>query len=517
MNMRIPSALKTLPRAAGKAFGRTASRVRSAVPGLFVTVAGTVRTLWARLLALPASRRSLRLRLSVFFSLFMVTAWLAAALFAWHACRESIDEFFDSQQMLTARLLASAGLSPSGGDMPRIKDMLPGVDKHAFGDVEDEAIGFAVFSPEGRPLQSDGINGRRFVFEPVRRGFVDAPLQGDAEPWRTLWMNSTDGRYVIAVGQELDYRADMASDMLEEQIMPWLLLLPVLLAGLFILLTRELAPLRAMASALRERRPEESTPLDTGRLPSEVLPMAESLNGFFARTEAMLERERAFISDAAHELRTPLAGLRIQAQVAAQNGIDESARKEALAFLRQGIDRCSRLMEQILALSRLEAQGLAGRSSMTLASVGWAALLEELLPLYRPRLEARRLRLESQISSLNASVEGNPALLSMLLRNILENASAYTPEGGLIRLTLEHDSLTVQNDCPPLPEEYAARLGERFFRPPGQEKTGSGLGLSIMTRIAALHGFRLEKGMRKNAPGFSESSFLVSLSWNQPS
>ena len=515
MKQRIAHALKRLPRPAGKLLGPATARAGSSAPGLFASACGLLPSLWKRILAMPVSRRSLRLRLSVFFSLFMVAAWLAAALFAWQACRDSIDEFFDSRQMLVARLLATADISFTGKEMPKMKEMLPGVDKHAFGDVEEEAIDLAVFSPDGQMLFSHGKTGRRFLFEPERRGFVETPLRGDDEIWRILWMDSTDGRRVIAVGQELDYRADMALDMLEEQIMPWLILLPVLLTGLFVLLTRELAPLRAMATALRERRPEESSPLDTGRLPSEVLPMAEALNGFFARTEAMLARERSFISDAAHELRTPLAGLRIQAQVAAQPGIDEETRREALSFLRQGIDRCARLMEQILALSRLEAQGLSGNNPAEGSEVGWAALLEELLPLYRPKLEERRIRMESQISSLNSSVQGNSALLSMLLRNILENASAYTPEGGLIRLTLGQQSLTVQNDCAPLPDEYAARLGERFFRPPGQEKAGSGLGLSIMARIAALHGFRLEKGIKKDAPGFSPSSFLVALSWER--
>ncbi len=516
MLMKKPdlSALKSIFLPAGAWLRRTAVRAYDAAPGMMLPILHRSRTLWHRFLALPASKRSLRLRLSVFFSLFMVTAWAAAALFAWLACREYIDEFFDSRQMLVARLLATADLSFSGSDMPKMKEMLPGVDKHAFGDVEEEAISLAVYSPDGKALLNHGEAGQRFPFEPVRRGFVDMPLLGHGETWRIVWMNSVNGRYVVAVGQELDYRTDMALEMLEEQIMPWLLLLPVLLAGLFLLLTRELAPLRDMAAALHTRMPEENTPLDTSRLPSEVLPMAEALNDFFARTEGMLQRERAFISDAAHELRTPLAGLRIQAQVAAQPGIDEATRRESLAFLRQGIDRCARLMEQILALSRLEAQSLSGNGdTLPRSRVGWAALLEEMLPLYRTKLEQRGIVLESNIATLNASVQGNSALLSMLLRNILENAASYTPDGGLVRITLEHERLVVQNDCRPLPEEYAARLGERFFRPPGQEKTGSGLGLSIMTRIAALHGFRLEKGIRKDAPGFSPSSFLISLSW----
>lgn len=496
---------------------RAARAAARATSDLFVSARRTGIVLWNRILSLPVSRRSLRLRLSLFFSLFMLTTWLAAALFSWQTCRSYINEFFDSQQMLVARTLAVTDLTPAPDELPHIGDMLPGVKKHAIGKLEDEAIAFAIFSPQGERLLTDGSKGRRFLFEPSRRGFINEPLRDDDDTWRILWMDSRDGRHVIAVGQEMDYRSDMALEMLEGQLFPWLILLPVLLAGLFILLTRELAPLRSMAAGLQARDPEDTSALDLRRLPLEVLPMAESLNGFFARTKDMLTRERSFISDAAHELRTPLAGLRIQAQVAAQPGIAPETREEALSFLKQGIDRCSRLIDQLLALSRLEASHMSGHTpsvgSLPLSTVVWSNLLAEHLPAYRTRLEKSGQRLESQLSSLNAGVQGNAALLSMLLRNLLENAAAYTPEGGLVRVTLDHDGLTVQNDCACLPEEYVSRLGERFFRPPGQEKSGSGLGISIVRRIASIHGFRLDIRMEKNAPGFSSCSFRVSLGW----
>ena len=495
---------------------RAVRRLYRSMPGLFRCARSAAFALWRRVLALPVSKKSLRMRLSVFFSLFMAAAWLTAAFFSWQTCREYIDEFFDSQQMVVAKALAVADVSGDLGAMPSLKELLPGADKHAVGSLEEEAIGFALFSPDGKRLLTDGKKGRRFAYEPVRRGFVNAPLYDDDDIWRILWVNSRDGRHVIAVGQELDYRTDMALEMLEGQILPWLILLPVLLAGLFVLLTRELAPLHALASELRSHRPEDASLLDTARLPSEVLPMAESLNGFFARTNAMLTRERSFLSDAAHELRTPLAGLRLQAQVAAQPGVDDQTRREALFFLRQGIDRCSRLMEQLLALSRLESSADNAHGPLAETVVNWASLLQEALPAYRTRLEESGLHLESQLVTLSAEVRGNPGLLSMLLRNVLENAASYTPDGGLVRVTLERESLVVQNDCRPLPEEYAARLGERFFRPPGQDRAGSGLGLSIIMRIAALHGFRLEVRTEKDAPGFSHDSFRVSLYWQHP-
>ena len=509
-----PARLKKTAAGAAAILLRAFRMLKKLLPSAGVRAGCLAGSAWGRIMALPVSRRSLRLRLSLFFSLFMLVAWLTAALFAWHICRDYINEFFDSQQMLVTRTLAVADLTRTPEKLPRIEAMLPGVKKHSFGDLEEEAISFAVFSRDGALLLADSKKGQRFPFEPHRRGFVNVPLHGKNDMWRILWMNSSDGSHVIAVGQELEYRQDMALEMLEGQILPWLLLIPVLLAGLFIILTRELAPLHSIADRLRSRTPEDTTPLDLQRLPSEVLPMAESLNGFFIRTREMLTRERSFISDAAHELRTPLAGLRIQAQVAAQPGLDGETRMAALSFLRQGIDRCSRLIDQLLALSRLEANYAEGRVPQNdLAPVNWTQLLEDYLPDYRPRLEAEGIRLESRISSLNNDVPGNPTLLSMLLRNLLENAASYTTQGGLIRITLEEHHLTVQNDCTPLPDEYISRLGERFFRPPGQTKNGSGLGLSIVRRIAAIHGFPLDIRVETDAPGFSDCSFRVTLSW----
>lgn len=509
-----PARLKKSAAEAAAMLLRAFRMLKTMLPAAGLRAARLINSAWQRLMAMPVSRRSLRLRLSLFFSLLMVAVWLTAAFFSWHICRDYINEFFDSQQMLVTRTLAVADLTGTPERLPRIEAMLPGVKESAFGELEEEAIAFAVFSRDGTLLLADGKKGYRFPFEMQRRGFVNVPLRGKDDLWRILWMDSSDGNHVIAVGQELDYRQDMALEMLEGQILPWLLLIPVLLAGLFIILTRELAPLRSIAEKLRSRAPEDTTPLDLQRLPSEVLPMAESLNGFFTRTRDMLTRERSFISDAAHELRTPLAGLRIQAQVAAQPGLDGEKRMMALSFLRQGIDRCSRLIDQLLALSRLEAAYTKGRvPQKDLALVDWTQLLEDFLPDYRPRLEAEGFRLESQISSLKTEVQGNPTLLSMLLRNLLENAASYTTKGGLIRITLEEHHLTVQNDCAPLPDEYLPRLGERFFRPPGQTKSGSGLGLSIVRRIASIHGFPLSIRVENNARDFSACSFRVTLNW----
>lgn len=480
----------------------------------------SLRRVWEYAHGLPVSKKSLRLRLSVFFAVFLVAAWLCAAFFAWLECRASINEFFDTQQTLFAKRLAETNFAKNAVILPKSKERPPGVDKRAMGHLEDDALGFAVFTNAGQLVMADAKNGRHFSFEPDKKGFSDERLSGGkGDAWRIVRLAAKDGGHSIAVGQEIDYRNDMALDMLGKQLIPWLALLPVLLLGLVVLLGRELAPLRAMAKQLRARTPEDATPLDVGRIPSEALPMAEALNGFFAKIHAMLTRERAFISDAAHELRTPLAGLRVQAQVAAQEGITEKTQKEAHDFLLQGIDRCARLVEQLLALSRLDAipdASFEGAPSAGLSRgvVDWPALLAELVREYRPKAERKELTLNYELASLNVSTHGYAALISMLLRNLLDNAVLYAPRNGFVRILLENNRLTIENSAPELPEEYASRLGERFFRPPGQEEPGSGLGLSIVKRIAEIHGLGLNVQAQWKKPGSAEIRFRVALNFS---
>lgn len=478
---------------------------------------------WKSQCSKPTGRKSLRLRLLAFFFIFLVAAWIIAAVFAWQEAKEYIDEFFDTQQMIFAKRLSTTDFRDYTGTLPKNKNAFPGVRKKLLGDLEDDALSFAVFTPGGELVLTDGKKGQRFLFDPAIKGFSNIKLAGKKDVWRIVWLNSADGRHIIAVGQELDYRRQMALDMLGKQIMPWLFLLPVLLLGLFILLSRELAPLREIAGQVRARSPEDTTPLETGKIPSEVLPMAEALNGFIARINAMLTRERSFISDAAHELRTPLAGLQVQAQVASQEGISPEEREEALAFLRQGTSRCSRLLDQLLALSRLAALNEAGAdqnkpvSGLASGTVEWASLLDETLRDYRAKLEKKGVALDCQIGSLNATAQGYPALISMLLRNLLDNALNYTPSKGQVRIRLEKKRLSIENDALQLPEEYAARLGERFFRPPGQEETGSGLGLSIVKRIAEIHSFDLTMKTLQAPQGCtSPVVFSIVIAWCNP-
>ncbi|MBE4976325.1 two-component system sensor histidine kinase QseC [Serratia sp. X10] len=444
-------------------------------------------------------RLSLRLRLILIFSLLALLTWCTASVVAWVMSRNTINEVFDTQQMLFAKRLATANLGDlladeSARSLPKTKKL---VHHGKRGEQDDDALAFAIFDRQGKMLLNDGENGADFLFDGEREGFTDGERKGDDDSWRLVWLTSPDGRYRIVVGQEWDYRRDMALGMVTGQLVPWLATLPVLMLLIALMVGRELRPLRAVAAGLRRRAPDDATPLDARQVPTEVRPLVDALNALFARINALLVRERRFTSDAAHELRSPLAALRVQTEVVQLAGDDAPMREHALDNLTVGIDRATRLVDQLLTLSRLDSLS----DLAELAPIDWNELVMMTLAEQDRLAHAAGVTLRYEQQGTPPVRQGQTLLLSLLLRNLLDNAVRYTPQGGAVTVTLSERSLTVEDDGPGVTMEHLARLGERFYRPPGQEQTGSGLGLSIVQRIAGLHGLQISFANRP-AGGF---------------
>nr|WP_212637250.1 quorum sensing histidine kinase QseC [Serratia marcescens] len=441
----------------------------------------------------------MRLRLILIFSLLALLTWSTASVVAWVMSRNTINEVFDTQQMLFAKRLATANLGDlladeSARSLPKTKKL---VHHGKRGEQDDDALAFAIFDRDGKMLLNDGENGADFLFDGEREGFTDGERKGDDDSWRLVWLTSPDGRYRIVVGQEWDYRRDMALGMVTGQLVPWLATLPVLMLLIALMVGRELRPLRAVAAGLRRRAPDDATPLDARQVPTEVRPLVDALNALFARINALLVRERRFTSDAAHELRSPLAALRVQTEVVQLAGEDAPMREHALDNLTLGIDRATRLVDQLLTLSRLDSLS----DLAELAPIDWNDLVTMTLAEQDRQAHAAGVTLRYEHRGTPPPRQGETLLLSLLLRNLLDNAVRYTPQGGVVTVTLSERSLTVEDDGPGVTAEHLARLGERFYRPPGQEQTGSGLGLSIVQRIAGLHGLQISFANRP-AGGF---------------
>jgi two-component system sensor histidine kinase QseC len=268
------------------------------------------------------------------------------------------------------------------------------------------------------------------------------------------------------------------------------LALPLLGAALALAIGRALAPLRALADAVGSRDAQRLEPVVAPDAPREVRPLVERLNALFRRIGESLEKERAFTADAAHELRTPIAGIRAQAQVA-REATEDAERRRALDQVLAGCDRAARLAEQLLTLARLDA----GQGQLRLVPCDLAQIAREVLAELAPGAHSRGTAL-ALAADAPVPVAGDALLLHVLVRNLVDNAVRYGGPEGAVTVTVERDEegsrLCVADRGPGIPSAERQRVLDRFYRSVGTREQGAGLGLSIVSRIAALHGAALE-------------------------
>jgi len=299
-----------------------------------------------------------------------------------------------------------------------------------------------------------------------------------------------EGRHALQVAHALDERREIAAQSALRTLLPLAALIPFLGVLIWYAVGRGLRPLETMSRAVAKRQPDAMAPLAEGGLPEELRPLAGSLNALLARLSDALNAQRRFTADAAHELRTPLAALKLQVELA-ERAPDSATRAVALAELEDGVDRASHLVEQLLAMARLEPEALA----KNFADCDLVALAKDGIVARAALAADRRIDLGLAREAV-VHARGDAASLSMLLANLLDNALRYTPEGGRIDVAIDDDAghavLTVADNGPGIPAGDRERVFDRFHRGsnaadvPG--KSGSGLGLSIVRRIVDAHG-----------------------------
>jgi two-component system sensor histidine kinase QseC len=314
-------------------------------------------------------------------------------------------------------------------------------------------------------------------------GYSEAILAGHS--WRFFTATGGNGRLVLAA-HDLHIRDELAEEIALSNSMPFLVALPILVAMLLLAIRRGLFPLRALAEDLSGREPGRLDVLREAGLPRELRPPVHAMNQLFGRIQAAMDKERRFTSDAAHELRTPIAALRAQLQVAERTA-DPLERQAAIAKALRGVDRMTHLVTQLLALARLESESAGDLD----ARVNLCELLHDLVEELSVQAEAKGVRLELDAEP-SCALAGNAGLLRVLLRNLLDNALRYVPAGGRVRVGLGQVAGQVQfsvaDDGPGVALAERDKLGQRFHRFGTQTAEGVGLGLSIVRRIAELHG-----------------------------
>ena len=427
--------------------------------------------------------RSLQGRLLVLVLGAVTLTWVAAALLTALDARHELDELLDGHLAQAAALLVVQQTRTDDDDDHAVD--APQLHRYA------PKVAFQVWH-EGR-LSMRSSNAPLQPMRPPGEHFTEGlrTLDVTGQPWRVFATHGAERDVQVYVGEQVSSRRAILVAVLRGLALALALALPLLALAAWWAVRSGTAPLRRLGAQLARRQPQALQPVALPDAPTELQPLLDALNGLFDRIAALLESERRFTADAAHELRTPIAAIRLQAQVALGEA-DDARRAHALQATLEGCDRATRLVEQLLTLARLESDASLLRNPVDLAALA-RRVAAELAPRALERGQVLEVEAEAP-----CSVAGNETLLAVLLRNLLDNALRYSPDGAPVRLTLVRTAgavrLRVEDGGPGLGDADRARLGERFFRVPGHDAPGSGLGWSIMRRIATAHGMQVEVG-----------------------
>jgi two-component system sensor histidine kinase QseC len=412
----------------------------------------------------------------------VVSVWLATAVITWFDVQHELGELLDGHLAQAAALLVAQQTGEiehddHGIDAPTLHRYAP-------------KVAFQVFH-EGRLVLRSANAPPTPMIDPqehFQTGFKTELI--DRAAWRVFAAYGAERDVQVYVGEQAASRSAILWASLRSTLWPTAVALPLLALAVWWAVRRAIAPLRRLGQTLRERKAQALHPVSAENAPAEMLPMIDALNDLFARIDTLMESERRFTADAAHELRTPLAALKLQVELAAR-APDAAARADALAQLEAGADRASHLVEQLLAMARLEPEALARHfTDCDLVALAKEGLVARAVLAADKRIDAGLARAAA------VRVRGDPASLSMLLANLLDNALRYTPEGGRIDVAVDDDGghavLSVADTGPGIAPHERERVFDRFHRGAGagagSGSAGSGLGLSIVKRIADAHG-----------------------------
>lgn len=419
--------------------------------------------------------RSLQRHLSRMLALAILAAGMVAAAASFAYAYFQAQEFQDDTLRQIAAL--AAGNGPALGRQP------PANADAIEGTIDDSDSPVMILR---LPLVA-GASKPAWLPDDAAAGFHT--LSNGDQRMRVFISTAGPGRR-LAVAQATDVRDDAAFDSAMRTLVPLLVLLPLLVGIAAYIVRAELAPVRRLAASLNEQRAERPQPLPDEEVPEEIADFVNAINSLLARMGVLMAEQRRFIADAAHELRSPLTALSVQAQ-----NLDHASSlpkmRERVAPLRAGIERARQLTEQLLSLARTQAAENAP------AAVDVSHLARDLIADCLPLAEAKDIDLGLDETTA-LTVAANPDTLRVILKNALDNAIRYTPAGGEVTLRLTQDEedavMEVVDTGPGIPATERERVFDAFYRVPGSAGDGSGLGLAIAREAAARLGGSVSLG-----------------------
>jgi two-component system OmpR family sensor kinase len=429
----------------------------------------------------PVVTHSLRGRLLWFLLAAITMAALAQAMIAYRSALSDADQIFDyHMQQMAMSLRSSATLTNKAAD--------------TAADPENDDLVVQVWTPDGaqvfRSLSRAALPQRAVL------GFSE--VKANHTTYRIFSVQTSN--QTVQVAQDMAVRRRMAGTLALRTVGPIAVMAPVLMLVVWWVVSGSLAPVSRVKRQVAARQADDLSPVSENDLPDEVLPLVHELNLLFGRVRTAFEAQQHFVADAAHELRSPLAALKLQV-LSLERAQDEAARGVAISRVTAGIERATRLVEQLLVLARQEGSV----NDVKLEPVNLSDLVKRTLGDMAGLAQARQIDLGLHHAD-EATVGGQPDALIILLRNLVDNAIKYTPAGGTVDIDLRRSAgatgagkavapgrvvLSVEDSGSGIPPEERERVFSRFYRVPGSQAGGSGLGLAIIKSIAERHGATL--------------------------
>ena len=417
---------------------------------------------------------SLRRRLLQVVLITVTVAWVASAVLTYEDAHRGIDEVLDAHLAQSAELLIAQG----GHELEEID-----IDELAAAGPYSQRLAFQVWE-NGAELVLRSAEAPPGRLSAVERGFSEADAGG--KRWRVYSNWDRRHRWLIQVAEDHATRVRIARRLALNTLWPMLAGLPVLAILIWWLISRVLRPVSELGVQISQRDAASLAPLTAQGLPAEIAPLVDRLNNLFARISASLESERRFTANAAHELRNPLAALRAQAEVA-RAATDDAVRRSALDKLLEGCERMSRLVGQLLLLARIEQEQEALKPVPCRLADLARGVIADLAP------DAVAAQVDIGFSGADSlTIAGDPVLLGALVRNLADNAVRHAGPRSRVEVSVTSRDhavvLQVLDNGPGVDEAERHQLGRRFYRGSTAAGIGGGLGLSIVARIAELHG-----------------------------
>lgn len=423
---------------------------------------------------------SLQSQLTVLVLSAVMVIWLLTSFLAWQDASHEVDEILDSHLAQAASLLVVQQATEMGEnehqvDAPLLHHYAP---KVLFQVFHEGQLSMRSANAPSKPLHE--LKG-------LQNGF--STIQLDNVSWRVFAAYGNENDVQVFVAEKIETRAAILKAVVRSMSLPLLLALPLLGIAVWWAIRRGIRPLNNLGKLLAKRQAGSLDEIYIEASTSEMQPMIASLNDLLKRTANLLESEQRFTADAAHELRTPIAAIRMQAQVALAE-LNQEQQKRALINTLAGCDRATHLVEQLLTLARLESAEQTQKESIDLGALV-RSVMGEIAIKALSKNQNLVFELDEAAPATQARILGNPILLAILLRNLIDNAIRYSPDSAKIivhqQVQDKQNLLLIEDSGPGLSDAEMQRLGERFFRVIGNQASGSGLGWSIIRRIAQAH------------------------------